>query len=158
MDRSRRSRAQASHLWRANARPRRPDRSRTRHRSRRGYTLHRCPFDCEHAQFRCCAAMRREAADLAGGRKHAMARHDNREWVLPEGLTHRPSGTTLVKPRGDVTVGKRLTRRDAARDLVDAAMEERNILYIEFDGREIDRLSLQQGDNMIDRAPHLRWR
>src|SRR5690242_7452989 len=102
--------------------------------------------------------MRREAADLSAGGKHAMARHDNRERILPEGLTHRASGTALVEPRGDVAVGERLARRDAARDLVDAAMEGRNIPHIELDLGEIDRLSPQQRDNTIDRASHLGWR
>src|SRR3982074_3930276 len=45
-------------------------------------------FDREQAQFRRDPAVGGETAHLAAGREHAVARHDDREWAAPCGLTH----------------------------------------------------------------------
>jgi len=60
---------------------------------------------------------------------------------------------------GDIAIGQRLARRDGARDVVDAAVEFRDILEIEYDVGEIVRLAGEQFDDTVDGALHLGgWR
>ena len=112
-------------------------------------------FEREQAQLRRDAAVRREAAELAAGREHAVAGHDDRERVAPEGLTHGARGAGRADPSGDLAVGERRARRDRARRLVDAAVERRYLLHVERDRRQIARLAAQQCDDGGLRALHV---
>src|SRR5262249_60648934 len=90
------------------------------------------------------AAVGGEAAGLAAGREHAMARHDERERVSPERLSDVAREAAFAEPRRDLPVRERGTRRNAARDLVDAAIELSHPIHVERGGAKIARLPAQQ--------------
>ena len=94
--------------------------------------------------------LRGEAADLAAGGEHAMARHDDRERIAPERLPDGARRARRAEARRDVAVRKRRARRDGAGDLVDAAVERRHLVHVERDGGEIARLAAQQRDDAVD--------
>src|SRR5580704_15124101 len=71
-------------------------------------------LDLEQAQLGGDAAGRGKAADLAAGCEDAMARHDDREWVLAHRLPHVARGTGIAEPFCDVAVGERPTGWNAA--------------------------------------------
>src|SRR5215831_11020887 len=85
-------------------------------------------FDREEAQLGGDAAIGGEAAGLAAGREHAMARHDERERVSPERLPDVARQPPFAEPSRDLPVRERGARRNAARDRVDAAIELRHAI------------------------------
>src|SRR5215475_10274378 len=107
-------------------------------------------FDREQAQLGRHAAIGGETAGLAAGREHAMARHDERERVSPERLPDVAREAAFAEPRRDLPVRARGTRRDAARDLVDAAIELSHPIQVERRGGKIARLPPQQRDDAVD--------
>src|SRR5215472_8380674 len=110
-------------------------------------------FDRKHAQLRCDAAMGGEAADLAAGSEHAMTWHDDWERVLPERLADRARRAGRAKAGGNLAVRQCRAWRDAARDLVDAAMKRRHLVHVERSGREIARVAVEQRGNAIEGPP-----
>jgi glyoxylase-like metal-dependent hydrolase (beta-lactamase superfamily II) len=56
---------------------------------------------------------------------------------------------------GDIAIGHGLARRNAAGDVIDAAMKFRNAIEIERHVVEIVRLALKQRDHALDRVLHL---
>src|SRR5262249_6604835 len=88
----------------------------------------------------------------------AMARHDDGERVSSERLPDVARETAFAEPRRDLPVRERRTRRNAARDLVDAAIEFRHAVHVERRGGKIARLPAQQRDDAVDPAPHVRRR
>ena len=112
-------------------------------------------FDREQPELRRDAAVGGEAADLSPGREHAMARHDDRERVSPQGLAHGARRAGRAEPCRDVAVRERGTRRYRARDLVDAAVEGRHAAHVECDGGEIAGLAAQERADGVERAPHV---
>src|SRR5262245_52542318 len=115
-------------------------------------------FDREQPQFGRDSAIGGESAGLAAGGEHAMARHDERERVSPERLSDVAREATLAELRRDLPVRARGTRRNAARDLVDAAIELSHPIHVERGGGKIARLPAQQRDDAVDHAPHVRGR
>ena len=61
-------------------------------------------FDGEHAELGRDAAARREAPRHAARREHAVARHDDREGVLSEGLSHRAGQALVAEARRHLAV------------------------------------------------------
>ena len=84
-----------------------------------------------------------EPADLAAGREHAVARHDDRERIAAERLADLLRDALVAESNGNLAIGERRTRRDGARHLVDAAVERWDSLHIEPDGGEIGRVAAQ---------------
>ena len=121
----------------------------------RGRAVRLRAFDREQAELGRDAAVGGEAAELAAGREHAMARHDDRERVAPERLPHGARRAARAEPRRDVAVRERRARRNGARDLVDAAVERRHAIHVERDRGEIARLAAQERDDAVERALHI---
>src|SRR5262249_35704111 len=115
-------------------------------------------FDREQAQLGHHAAVGGEAAGLAAGREHAMARHAEREWGSPERLPDVARQGAFAEPRRDLPVRERGARRNVARDLIDAAIELRHAIHVERGGGKVARLPAQQRDDAVDHGPHIRWR
>src|SRR5206468_12723698 len=111
--------------------------------------------DREETELRHDAAVGGEAAYLAAGSEHAMAWHDDRERVSPERLTHGSGRAGRTEPSRDLAVGERRTRRNGARDLVDAAMERGQALHVEPNAGEIARLPAEERDDSVERAPRV---
>jgi len=116
-------------------------------------------LDREEAELGRDAAVRGEAADLAAGREHAMARHYDRERVSRERLPHGARRAARTEPGRDVAVRERRARRNGAHEIVDAAVERRYAIHVEHDGGEIARLAAQERDDAVERALHVgrRW-
>src|SRR5712691_2258733 len=91
--------------------------------------VHLRALDRQEAELRRDAAPRGEAADLAAGRDHAMARHDDRKRVLSERLPHVAGGAGHAEPSRDADVRRRRARSNRARDLVDAALKRWNTIH-----------------------------
>ena len=89
-----------------------------------------------------------------------MARHDERKRVLPERLSDGAGLAGCAKARGDVAVRQGGAGRNGARDLVDPTIERRHASHVERDGGKVDRLTLEQLHDALDRALHggRRWR
>src|SRR5262249_14073061 len=66
---------------------------------KRGRIARARAFDREQAQLGRHAAVGGEAAGLAAGREHAMARHDDRERVASERLPDVARQPTFAEPR-----------------------------------------------------------
>src|SRR5215510_1319230 len=115
-------------------------------------------FNREQAHLGRHAAVGGEAAGLAAGREHAMARHDERERVSPKRLPDVARQPAFAEPRRDLPVRERGARRNAARERVDAAIELRHAIHVERGGGKIARLPAQQRDDAVDHAPHIRRR
>ena len=101
----------------------------------RGGAVESCAvaLDRQQAQLRGHAAVRREAAHAAARGEHAVAGHDQRERVPAQRLTDRTRRARLAEARCQVAVGDGLAGGDAARHLVDAAVEGRYLLHVEQD-------------------------
>src|SRR5215813_4105468 len=93
---------------------------------KRGRIARARAFNREQAQLGRHAAVGGEAAGLAAGREHAMARYDDRERVSPERLPDVARQGAFAKPSRDLPVRERGARRNVARDRVDAAIELRH--------------------------------
>ena len=115
-------------------------------------------FDREEPELRRDAAVGGEAAGLAAGGEHAMARHHDGEWVSPERLAHGAGQAPRAEVRRDVAVRERRARRNGPRHLVDAAVERQHALHVERDCREIARLTAEERRDAVDRALHVGWR
>src|SRR5215472_15650916 len=122
---------------------------------KRGRIARARAFDREQAQLGRHATVGGEAAGLAAGREHAMARYDDRERVSPERLPDVARQPPFAEPRRDLPVRERSARRDAARDRVDAAIELRHAIHVESGGGKIARLPAQQRDDAVDHASHV---
>src|SRR5262249_28866305 len=114
--------------------------------------------DREEPQLGRDAAVGGQAAGLAPGREHAMARHDERERVSSERLPDVARQPPFAEPRRDLPVRERGARRNAARDGVDAAIELSHLIHVERGGGKIARLPAQQRDDAVVHAPHVRRR
>src|SRR5438874_2764028 len=109
----------------------------------------------QHLELGDDAAIGGEAAGLAAGGKHAVARHHDRTGIAPERLADIARQLNAAEPFCNIAISHRLARRDGARDVVDAAVEFGNVFEIEHDVREIVRLAREQLDDPVDRALHL---
>ena len=112
-------------------------------------------FDGEHAELRRDAAARREAPRRAARREHAVARHDDREGVSPEGLPHRAGQALVAEARRHLAVRQGRARGNAAGDLVDAAVKRRHAFHVERHAVELARASCR-GAPRWRRAPAAR--
>ena len=112
-------------------------------------------FDREQAELRRDATIRGEAADLAAGREHAMARHDDRERVSPECLPYGARRAGRAEPRRDLAVRERRARRNGARHLVNAAVKRRHAIHVERDRGQIAGLAAEERDDAVERALHI---
>ena len=65
------------------------------------------PLDRQQAQLGAHAAGRGKSAGLAAGRQHAVARHDDRERILPKRLRDVARQTAIAQPLGDLAIGQR---------------------------------------------------
>src|SRR5215470_15079197 len=117
---------------------------------KRGRIARARAFDREQAQLGRHAAVGGEAAGLAAGREHAMARHDDWERVASERLPDVARQPTFAEPHRDLAVRERRARRNAARDLVDAAIELRQAIHVERGGGKIACFPAQQRDDAVD--------
>src|SRR5262245_18401956 len=86
---------------------------------KRGRIARARAFNREQAQLGRPAAVGGEAAGLAAGREHAMARHDDRKRVAPERLPDVVREGAFAEPSRDLPVRERGARRYVARDRVD---------------------------------------
>src|SRR3984957_9199530 len=84
-----------------------------------------------------------------------MARHHYRTGIASERLADIARQFDTAQPFGDIAIGHRLARRNGAGDVVDAAVEFRNVFEIEHDIGEIIRLARKQFDDPVDRALYL---
>src|SRR5580704_13218237 len=75
-------------------------------------------FDREHFELGHDAAIGGEAAGLAAGGEHAVARHHDRTGIAPERLADIARQLDAAEPLGDITVSERLARWNAAGDIV----------------------------------------
>ena len=86
-------------------------------------------------------------------RHDPVAWDDDGEWVAPESLADRP-GIVGPEPGCDLAVGQHAARRNAAGNLVDAAVEVRHALHVQGHCGQIARFALQQsrhvGDDALD--------
>src|SRR5262249_14491880 len=115
-------------------------------------------FDREEAQLGGDAAIGGETARPAPRRGHAKGRPDERERVSPERLPDVARQPPFAEPSRDLPVRERGARRNAARDLVDAAIKLRHPIHVERGGGKIARFAAQQRDDAVDHAPHVRGR
>src|SRR5450631_129988 len=111
-------------------------------------------FDGEHFELCHDAAIGGKSAGFAAGGEHAMAGHNDRTRVAPECLADIARQLDAAEPLGDIAVSERLARRDAARDVVDAAVELANAVEIENDVGEVIRPAREQLHDPIDGASH----
>src|SRR5262245_39855914 len=112
-------------------------------------------LDGEEAQFGGDPSIGREAPGLAARREHAMARHDDWEWVAPERLPHVARQFAPAQARGNFSVRQRLASGNAASDLVDATIELLQALHVERNAGEIARLAREKRDDVFDCGLHL---
>src|SRR3712207_1958234 len=82
-------------------------------------------LDAEDAQLRVDAARRREASRSSRGGEHAVARHDDRPGVLPEGAADRPRRGRIAEIPRDVPIGPRLARPEPPGHHIDGEVELR---------------------------------
>ncbi len=122
--------------------------------SNRSRGLLYAPSIVSSLQLRGDAAVRRKSADLTAGRKHAMARHDDRERIATQRLTHRARRGFVAELRGNFAVRQRGAWRDGSRHRVDPLVKRRHAFHVQHDVRKIARLSAQQRDHVVDRALH----
>src|SRR6202041_751524 len=85
----------------------------------------------------------------------AMTRHHDRTGVAAERLADIARQFDATEFLGDIAIGHGLARRNAAGDIVDAAVEVGHTVEIERDVSEIIGFTRQQFDDAIDRALHL---
>src|SRR5258706_9708842 len=112
-------------------------------------------FDRQHPGLGGDAAIGGEAAGLAAGGEHAVARHHDRTGIAPERLADVARQFDAAEPFCNIAIGHGFARRDAARDVVDAAVEFGNVVEIEHDIPEIVGLTREQFDDPVDCALHL---
>src|SRR5690242_8559572 len=79
-------------------------------------------LDAEQAELGRNPAIGGETSGPTAGRKHAMTRNDDGKRVSPERLSDVARQVALAEPRGELSVGERATRCDAARRFVDPAI------------------------------------
>jgi hypothetical protein len=89
--------------------------------------------------------------ERAVGGEHAVAGDDDRDRVAPERAADGLGGAGLAERRRDLAVGAGLPRRDRARDVVDAAVELRDVIEVERDRGEVVRLAGEQAGDRVDR-------
>jgi hypothetical protein len=87
-----------------------------------------------------------------------MARHDDREGVSRQSLSHSASCTSGAGPLRKLAVGHGRPERNGARGVVDAAMERRQTIHVEGDRREIGWRATQKPGNSIPRPRQFGWR
>lgn len=115
------------------------------------------PSIARKTQFRACAAICRETAGLAARREHPVARHNDREGVSRESLSHgagRTGGSCSLRERA---IGRGRAERNGARGLIDPAMERRQTIHIER-GEEIAWRATQKRYDGIPRLDNLERR
>jgi len=112
-------------------------------------------LDRQHLELGGDAAIGGEAAGLAAGGEHAVARHHDRAGIAPERLADIARQLDAAEPFCNVAIGHSLARRDGARDVVDAAVEFGNVVEIEHDVPEIVGPAREQFDDAVDRALYL---
>src|SRR5258706_15629439 len=115
-------------------------------------------LDRQHLELGGDAAIGGEAAGLAAGGEHAVARYHDRAGIAPERLADIARQLDAAEPFCNIAIGHGLARRDGARDVVDAAVEFGNVVEIERDIPEIVRPAREQFDDPVDRALHLKRR
>src|SRR5580704_18885813 len=79
-----------------------------------------------------------------------MTRHDDGYRILTKRLRYIARQVAVTETFRDLAVSQRLTRIDAARDVVNTAIEVRRFTKIDFDIAKIADLAIQQFDNVID--------
>src|SRR5882724_873416 len=115
----------------------------------RGVIDHRA-FDGQHLQLGDDAAIGGKSTRLAASGEYAVAWHHDRTGIAAERLPDIPRQLDAAEPLGDIAIGRGLARRNAAGDVIDAAMELRNAVEIERHVVEIVRLALKQRDHALD--------
>src|SRR6202140_193033 len=112
----------------------------------------------QHLELGRDTAIGGEAAGLAAGGEHAVARHHDRTGIAPERLADIARQLDAAEPLGDVAIGHGLARRNGAGDVIDSAVELGNAVEIEHDVGKVVRLAREQFDDPADRALHFgRW-
>src|SRR5258706_5019548 len=112
-------------------------------------------LDRQHPELGGDAAIGGEAAGLAAGGEHAVARHHDRTGIAPERLADIARQFDPAEPFCNIAIGHGLALRDAARDVVHAAVEFGNVVEIEHDIPEIVGLAREKFDDAVDCALHL---
>ena len=105
---------------------------------------------CEHTQLRRSTARSRKSTRLTTGAQHAMTRHNDRKRILSQRLTDVACKLNAAQAFGDIAIGESRSRRNSARDLVDAAVEIRYARRIENDIGKICRFTIHQRGDGVD--------
>jgi hypothetical protein len=84
-----------------------------------------------------------------------VARYDERERVLTKRAPHGARGAAIAQPGRHLAVRERRAGRNGAGHLVDAAVELRHAVHVDYDRGEIARLAVQEGDDTVDGLLHL---
>ena len=113
-------------------------------------------LDLEHPPLGGDAARGGESVQRAGGREHAVARHDDRVRVRAEGGADRPCGVGRPDDARDLPVGRRLAGTDRPRGRVHGAAEVVDAVLVEDDLAQIAALAGEQRDHAFDRGEHAR--
>jgi len=100
----------------------------------------------------------RKSTRLTTGAQHAMTRHNDRKRILSQRLTDVGCKLNAAQAFGDIAIGESRSRRNSARDLVDAAVEIRYARRIENDIGKICRFTIHQRGDGVDGLTNLRRR
>ena len=114
-----------------------------------------CSLDGQDLELRRDAALGREAARLAAGGHHAMARDHDGERVASEGLADGLGRAGRAQLGRDLSVGAGVSGGDGAGHLVDALVEARHAVHVERDARQVGGPAGEQLHHRVDRSLHL---
>jgi len=115
-------------------------------------------LDLQQAPLGRHAARRRETAELAAGREHAMARDDDRKRIAAQRLPDVAREQPIAEARRNLSVGQRVTRGNRARDFVDTLFEGLDGVHVQAHIREVDGRAVEQRADALDRPDDLRRR
>ena len=107
-------------------------------------------FDVEQTHFGVEAAGCGEAAGLAARGQDTVTGYDDGKRIGAQGLANGAGGARGVELGGNFAVGQRLARRDGTGGGVDFALKVGNAGEVEFGGRQIALLAVQQGLDIAD--------
>jgi hypothetical protein len=81
-----------------------------------------------------------------------MARHNDRPGILRKCRADIASQGAVAQSFGNFAIGQRCTRRNGARDIIDAPVEVRHIVTVDAHASQVSWLAADQPDNILDRV------
>src|SRR5690242_12443761 len=126
--------------------------------SRKKRKVHGCAFERQKFGFGSGPAGRRKAAQLSTGGRDAMARDNDRYWILRHGLPHFLCRARLPGLFGNFAVSAGLSRRDLARGFVDPAEKRHSTVQVNGNIAKVLRVSRKMLANFLNHSRNLLWR